>query len=387
MATPSDLSNQQWTSNLTGTSSLSLRTVPLSLPSCLGPNEVLVKIHSVSLNFKDAETVNGQFNHHKSISLPEEIIPCSDAAGSIFRIGAKVTRWQVGDRVMSVGVPDFWSGVLTEELLRGGIGASGKGVLCQYRVFKDYALVPTPAYMSDDEACTLQVAGTTAWMAMNGLRPLGHPGGQRETVLLQGTGGVSMQGLLIAKASGAEGMCSPLLSLPACIQAKKPPTLTRRIAKVIITSSSDRKLAQAQALGADHVINYKTTPAWDEEILRLTHGRGVDLIFENGGALTTVKSFNALKMGGTIVGIGYVSGKIDPPDERVNINVMVIKKNATYKGLINGPRERLDEMLAFYEKHQLRPVIDRVFAFEDAKAAFAYLESGGHFGKIIIKVA
>ncbi|RDW77098.1 quinone reductase [Coleophoma cylindrospora] len=362
MATPSDLPNQQWTSNLTGTSSLTLRTVPLPLPlpSCLGPDEVLVKIHSVSLNFKDAETVNGQFTHHKSISLPDEIVPCSDAAGSIFRIGAQVRRWQVGDRVLSVGVPDFWTGVLTEELLRGGIGASGKGVLCQYRVFKDYALVPTPAYMSDDEACTLQVAGTTAWMAMNGLRPLGHPGGQGETVLLQGTGGVSMQGLLIAKASGAE---------------------------VIITSSSDRKLAQAKALGADHIINYKTTPAWDEEILRLTHGRGVDLIFENGGALTTVKSFNALKMGGTIVGIGYVSGKIDPPDERVNINVMVIKKNATYKGLINGPRERLDEMLAFYEKHQLRPVIDRVFAFEDAKAAFAYLESGGHFGKIIIKVA
>lgn len=233
------------------------------------------------------------------------------------------------------------------------------GVLCEYRIFKEDALLCTPRSLSDEEACTLQVAGTTAWMAMNGTRPLGSPGGKGEVILIQGTGGVSINGLQIAKASGAE---------------------------VIITSSSDTKLAKAKTLGADHLINYRKTPAWDEEVLRLTSGHGADIIFENGGALTTAKSFNCIRFGGLFNAIGYVSGKVDPVDERMNINVQAIRKNVTLVGMLNGPRDRFEEMLAFYERHEIKPVIDRVFKFEEAKEALEYLWKGEHFGKVVVKV-
>lgn len=234
------------------------------------------------------------------------------------------------------------------------------GVLCEYRIFKEDAVLPTPRSLSDEEACTLQVAGTTAWMAMNGTRSLGSPGGEGEVILIQGTGGVSINGLQIAKASGAE---------------------------VIITSSSDIKLARAKALGADHLINYRDTPAWDEEVLRLTSGRGVDIIFENGGALTTAKSFNCIRFGGLFNAIGYVSGKVDPVDERMNVNVQAIRKNVTLVGMLNGPRDRFEEMLAFYKKHEIRPVVDSVFGFEDARQALEYLWKGEHFGKVVVKVS
>jgi NADPH:quinone reductase-like Zn-dependent oxidoreductase len=250
------------------------------------------------------------------------------------------------------------------------------GVLCEWRIFKEDALLPTPKGMTDVEACTLQVAGVTAWMAMNGLRPLGSPGGKGEVILIQGTGGVAINGLQIAKASGAEGMsCSdPLISAG----------LTN---SVIITSSSDEKLARAKALGADHLINYRTTPDWDEEVLRITNGRGADIIFENGGALTTAKSFNCIRFGGLFNAIGYVSGKVDPPEERLNINVQAIRKNVTLVGMLNGPTDRFEEMLEFFEKFEIKPVVDRVFAFEDAKVALEYLWSGSHFGKVVIKMS
>jgi len=156
---------------------------------------------------------------------------------------------------------------------------------------------------------------------------------------------------------------------------------------VIITSSSDKKLARAKALGADHLINYCTTPDWDEEVLRVTNGRGTDIIFENGGALTTAKSFNCIRFGGLFNAIGYVSGKVDPPEERLNINVQAIRKNVTLVGMLNGPRDRFEEMLEFYEKFEIKPVVDKVFAFEDAKEALEYLWSGSHFGKVVIKMS
>jgi NADPH:quinone reductase-like Zn-dependent oxidoreductase len=197
-------------------------------------------------------------------------------------------------------------------------------------------------------------------MAMNGTRPLGQPGGEGEVILIQGTGGVSINGLQIAKASGAQ---------------------------VIITSSSDDKLAKAKALGADHLINYRTTPAWDEEVLRLTSNRGADIILENGGALTTAKSFNCIRFGGLFNAIGYVSGKVDPEGERVNINVQAIRKNVTLVGMLNGPRDRFEEMLSFYEAHGIKPVIDKVFGFEEARDALGYLWGGGHFGKVVVRVS
>jgi NADPH:quinone reductase-like Zn-dependent oxidoreductase len=140
-------------------------------------------------------------------------------------------------------------------------------------------------------------------------------------------------------------------------------------------------------LGADHTINYRSTPDWDAEVMRLTNNHGVDLIFENGGANTTSKSFDCIAFGGTIASIGYVSGKVDPPGDRTNINVRALSKNFTLVGLLNGPRDRLEELLAFCEKHQIRPVIDRVFEFEQAKEAVQYLWEGQHFGKVVVRVA
>lgn len=172
-----------------------------------------------------------------------------------------------------------------------------------------------------------------------------------------------------------------------CIIQVKTLPLSTNVATVIITSSSDEKLQRAKALGADHLINYKTTPDWDTEVLRLTDNIGVDNIFENGGAMTTAKSFNCVRFGGLINAIGYVSGKLDPPDQRLNINVSALSRNMTIKGLINGPRDRFVEMLEFCEKHRIRPVVDKVFPFDQARDALQYMWDGSHFGKVVIKVA
>ena len=157
----------------------------------------------------------------------------------------------------------------------------------------------------------------------------------------------------------------------------------------IITSSSDEKLQRAKALGADHLINYRTNPAWHEQVLSLTGGRGADIIFECGGRQTLRHSLEAVAFGGLISCIGYVTGTRDEPgdDERTNINMLVVRRNATLKGIFNGPRDRFEEMCAFYAEHGIRPPIDRVFPFEKAKEALEYLASGAHFGKVVVRIS
>ena len=140
-------------------------------------------------------------------------------------------------------------------------------------------------------------------------------------------------------------------------------------------------------MGADYTINYKATPDWDQEVMRITDGKGVDLIFENGGAQTTSKSFDCIAFGGKIASIGYVSGKVDAAKDRTNVNVRALSKNFTLVGILNGPKDRLEERLAFCEKRKIRPVVDKVFGFEHAKEALEYLWSGSHFGKVVIKIA
>ncbi|KAF7586617.1 hypothetical protein BBP40_008553, partial [Aspergillus hancockii] len=174
-----------------------------------------------------------------------------------------------------------------------------------------------------------------------------------------GTGGVAVSGLQIGKASGAT---------------------------VIITSSSDDKLAQARKLGADFTLNYRTQPNWEEEVMRLTHNHGADIILETGGAQTLRKSFDCIAFGGLIDCIGYVSGKMDAPDDRTNMNLLALRRTVTLKGIINGPKDRFEEMIAFYEKHRIEPVVNKVFAFEEAKEAFKFLASGSHFGKVVVRV-
>ena len=155
---------------------------------------------------------------------------------------------------------------------------------------------------------------------------------------------------------------------------------------VIIISSSDAKLDQAQQLGADFTVNYRTKPDWESEVMRYTKNHGVDIVLETGGAQTLRKSFDCIAFGGLINCIGYVSGKVDAADDRTNVNLLALRRTVTLKGIINGPRDRFEEMIRFYEAHQIRPVVQRIFPFAEAKEAFEYLESGRHFGKVVIKV-
>lgn len=154
----------------------------------------------------------------------------------------------------------------------------------------------------------------------------------------------------------------------------------------IITSSSDAKLVQAKKLGADCTINYRTNPDWATEVMEWTGNHGADIILETGGAQTLRKSFDCIAFGGLIDCIGYVSGKVDAADDRLNVNLLALRRTVTLKGIINGPKDRFEEMIRFYETHQIRPVVNRMFAFAEAKEAFKFLESGSHFGKVVIQV-
>ncbi|KAL2004531.1 hypothetical protein VTN00DRAFT_3416 [Thermoascus crustaceus] len=348
---------QQWETPQDGLDSLVMTDAPKPVP---GDNEVLVEIHTVSLNYRDTEVAMGLYNHHRGIQQGNTVVPCSDMCGVVTEVGKNVKSWKVGDRVLSTFNQTHLTGQIQPKDMPYGLGFPLPGVLTTHRVFPEYGLVRAPEYLTDEEACTLPIASVTAWMAINGMRPMGQNGGEGEYVLLQGTGGVSISGLQIAKASGA---------------------------KVLITSSSDAKLEQAKNLGADFVINYRTNPDWQNAVMQLTGDHGADIIFETGGAKTLRKSFDCIAWGGLINCIGYLSGKVDEaPEDRTNVNVLALRRTVTLKGIINGPRDRFEEMLAFYDRHQIRPAVHRVFSFEEARDAFKYLYSGSHFGKVVIRV-
>ncbi|KAI0855178.1 hypothetical protein F4860DRAFT_507656 [Xylaria cubensis] len=351
---------KQWFTNQKGLDKLRLVDVPE--PSELKEGEVLVKIHSVSLNFRDTEVCMGLYNHHKSLDQGSEIVPTSDCCGTVVKLGpgASDSGLKEGDRVASIFNQTHLTGQIVAKDFGSGLGLPLNGCLAQYRVFPAYGLIKVPQYLTDDEVACLPIATVTAWMSINTFQPIGQPlRGKDKVVLLQGTGGVAIAGLQIAKALG----------------------LT-----TIITSSSDAKLERAKKLGADHTINYKKEPNWDEIALKLTNGRGVDIVLECGGAQTLTKSFRCVAFGGLISAIGYLSGKEDAAGERVNANVLALSRNVTFKGILNGPKDRFEEVLRLYEKEQIQPVIDRTFEFEQADEALKYLFSGGHFGKVVIKV-
>lgn len=305
----------------------------------------------------------GLYGHHASVAQGSTLTPCSDMCGTITHSNSPL--WSPGQRVTSLFNQTHLTGQIKPHHLASGLGLPLPGVLAQYRVFPAEALLPVPDYLTDEEAACLPIASVTAWMAINGMRPLGQPlrggGGEGETptVLLQGTGGVAIAGLQIAVAAG----------------------LT-----TIVTSSSDAKLERVKALGATHTINYRTHPDWQDAVLRLTNDEGADVIFENGGAQTLRKSFECVAFGGLISAIGYLSGKEDEPGDRTNVNVLALKRTVTLKGILNGPKDRFEEMLGFYEEHWIRPVVDRVMGFQEAREALRYLYSGGHLGKVVVKV-
>lgn len=312
----------------------------------------------------------GLYNHHKSVEHPPALVPCSDMCGVVVSVGPSSNnssdpyknpafKLKEGDRVISTFAPTHLTGQVRAADVANGLGGPAPGVLTQYRVFSTYGLVKIPDYLSPEEASCLPIAALTAWMSLNSMRPAGETIGPEETVVCQGTGGVSVAALQIASAAGAS---------------------------VIVTSSSDAKLQRAQQLGAKTLVNYNSTPDWETSVLNATADDGADIILEVGGAKTLRKSFDCVKFGGLIACIGYLSGKVDEDTDRTNTNLLCLKRNVTLKGILNGPRDRLEEMVRFYQEKGIKPVVDRVFKFEEGKDALQYLYSGGHFGKVVIRV-
>jgi len=295
-------------------------------------------------------TVTGVYN--PKLELPR--IPGSDAAGTVTAVGPAVTRFLPGDRVSSLFFQDWHDGEIQPNTGRSALGGVIDGVFATARVLPEAGLIPTPSYLTDAEAATLPCAAITAWNALveKGRLRAG------ETVLVLGTGGVSLFALQIAKLHGA---------------------------RVILTSSSDEKLARARALGADETINYRTTPNWDEEVHRLTHKRGVDHVVEVGGAGTLPRSLRSVRPGGHVYVIGVLSGPARDPSDGIDVRT-VLSKSIHVCGTYVGSRAMFERMNAAFAANHLQPVLDRTFPLTEAKAALTHMQNGSHFGKVILSL-
>jgi NADPH:quinone reductase-like Zn-dependent oxidoreductase len=307
-----------------------------------GPGQVLVRVRAVALNYRDLMVATGRYDPR----MPLPRVPCSDGAGEVVAVGPGVAGAAVGDRVCGTFFQNWADGPLTEAAARSALGGAIDGVLSELVVLAEGGVVPVPAHLSYEEAATLPCAALTAW---NALTTDFDPAGK--TVLLQGTGGVSIFALQFAKALGA---------------------------RVLITSGSDDKLARALALGADAGTNYRAAPDWDKWARQQTGGAGVDLVVEVGGAGTLDRSVKATRHGGRVALIGVLAAGpgFDP--------IGVLMRGLTVRGIYVGSRAMFRAMTEFIGAKQLRPVIDRAFPFADAPEAFRHLEAAGHFGKVVI---
>jgi NADPH:quinone reductase-like Zn-dependent oxidoreductase len=307
--------------------------------------EVVVKFRAASLNYRDLMFAKGLYNPNSRLPA----VPCSDGAGEVVAVGDSVTRWKVGDRVCPIFTQGWLEGRRSSQKDRTALGAGDlDGVLREYGAFHENGLVRIPDHLSFEEAATLPCAAVTAWNALIDTGKLKAG----ETVLTLGTGGVSIFAVQFAKMHGA---------------------------RVIATSSSDEKLARVRKLGADETINYKKTPDWDKEVSRLTGGAGVDHVVEVGGAGTLAKSVNSARTEGIVYVIGVLAsgGGLD--------HVRVLMKGIRLQGIMVGSRQMFEEMNRAIVANGLKPVIDRTFPFEEAREALKYMESGSHFGKIVLK--
>jgi len=308
----------------------------------LGPGEARIRVHAVSINYRDLLVAKGLYTK----KLPFPLTLCSDAAGEVIEAAEGVTRVKAGDRVSPAFMPYWQGGEVSDLAAKSALGAFADGVLAETIVMHESALVHIPAHLSYEEAATLPCAAVTAWHA---LIERGHLKAG-ETVLCLGTGGVSIFALQFAKIFGA---------------------------RAIVTSSSDEKIARAKALGAAEAVNYKTTPEWDEPLRKMGL---IDHIVEVGGTATLNKSIKAVRMGGHIALIGQVSGGAE-----ANL-LSAFMKNLRINGIFVGSREMFVAMNRAISLHQLKPVVDRVFPFDESREALKYMESGAHFGKVVIKV-
>jgi NADPH:quinone reductase-like Zn-dependent oxidoreductase len=304
-----------------------------------GPGQVLVRMRAASLNFRDLAIAAGKYFRGP---LDHDTIPLSDGAGEVAAVGNGVKEFAAGDRVVAT---------FTQGHPPAALGFPLDGTLTEYAVFRADGLLRVPAHMSFEEAATLPCAGVTVWNAlMHGPRSL-RPG---ETVLALGTGGVSIFALQIGKLAGA---------------------------RVIITSSSDAKLERARALGADHGINYKTTPDWEKKVLEITGGRGAEHVIDTGGVGTLPRSYVAVGQDGVVSVIGVMTrpeGDLSP--------YPLMTKFAMVRGIFVGTREHFEALMKAVAVNELHPVVDKVFDFDAAPEAYKYLKSGQHLGKVVIKI-
>jgi len=311
-----------------------------------GADEVMVRIRAVSINYRDLLLVQGKYNPR--LQFPR--VPLSDGAGEVVDVGENVTAWKARDRVVIPVMPAWLDGELSAVMATSALGDYVDGPLQELVVIRAEALLPLPPHLSFEQGATLPCAAVTAW---NGLFGAGHshPG---QTVLLQGTGGVSLFGLQFAKMAGIT---------------------------IVLTSSSDAKLERARAMGAHHTINYRTEPNWEKRVLEVTQGRGVDLTLEVGGAGTLSKTLKATAYAGHISLIGVLAGiSGDIPLGQI------LHKTITARGIYCGSRAIFAAMNAAITQHHLEPVIDRVFSFEESPDALRQFEAAEHFGKIVIRV-
>lgn len=309
-----------------------------------GPQEVAVRFRAASLNYRDLLFAWGVYNP----KAPLPAIPLSDGAGEVIAVGNEVTRWKPGDRVCPIFTQGWLEGPYNAAKAATTLGAGDlPGVLREVGTFNEQSLVRIPDYLSFEEAATLPCAAVTVW---NSLVVFGNLKAG-ETVLTLGTGGVSIFALQLAKLHGA---------------------------RVIATSSSDAKLERVRAMGVDETINYKTHPDWEKEVLRLTGGVGVDHVVELGGAGTIGKSIASARVAGKIGVIGVLA-----QGEGVN-PMFVLMKTLALQGIFVGSREMFEHLNTAITTAKLKPVIDRTFAFDEAVAALRHMESGSHFGKIVL---
>jgi len=308
-------------------------------------DQVLVRLYAASLNYRDLMMIEGSYN--PKLRLP--LVPFSDGAGEVIEVGSEVTRWKVGDRVCPIFMQGWIDGELDFRKSRTTLGGDTDGCLREYGTFHEDGLVRIPEHLSFEEAACLPCAGVTAWNALmdsGGLK-------KGDTVLCQGTGGVSVFALEFAKAAGA---------------------------KVLITSSSNEKLERAKQLGADHLINYREREDWDTVVLEMTDKRGVDHVIEIGGPGTLQRSMRAVKIAGHIAVIGVVAGKGE------FTNVPIFMKALRMIGVFVGSRSMFEEMNETIQSHGVRPVIDRTFEFDQVREALELMKSGKHFGKLVVKI-
>ena len=309
----------------------------------LQPGQARVRVRATSLNYRDLMTV--KHGGTRGVRLP--LIPLSDGAGEVIEVGPGVSRVKPGDRVMGIFMQTWLAGEPTQAHAESALGGAIDGMLAEQVVLHEDGLVRVPDYLSYEEAATLPCAAVTAWqglMTKGGLQA-------GDTILVLGTGGVSIFALQFAAMAGA---------------------------KAIVTSSSDAKLERAKRLGAAAGINYKSTPDWDKRVLELTDGVGVDHVVEVGGVGTLEKSLQAVRIGGTVSLIGVLTGggAMDP--------MAVLRKSIRMQGIYVGSRAMFEIMNRALSLHALRPVIDRAFPFEESREALSYMESAAHFGKIVV---